>query len=161
MLDSALKVNRFLLGYLRMLLADVPDERLAEQPVPGVNPPAWILGHLAFSADRGRWLLGLEPECPADWPSTFGPGSKPLGSRGDYPTLDVLLKAVEDGFEHLRDQVVSATADQLAQPNPHPRMNDALPMVQDGLDFLLTGHLGVHLGQLATWRRMIGMAPLF
>ena len=27
--------------------------------------------------------------------------------------------------------------------------------------FLLTGHLGVHLGQLSTWRRMIGMPRLF
>ena len=77
MLDSELKVNRFLMGYLRMLIADVPDERMAEQPVAGVNHPAWILGHLAYSADRGRWLLGLNRECPAEWTEMFGPGSKP------------------------------------------------------------------------------------
>jgi hypothetical protein len=33
--------------------------------------------------------------------------------------------------------------------------------VKDVLAFLLTGHPGVHLGQLSSWRRMIGLPPLF
>lgn len=36
MLDSEIKVNQFLLLYCRMLVADIPDERMAEQPLPGV-----------------------------------------------------------------------------------------------------------------------------
>jgi hypothetical protein len=52
MLDSELKVNQFLMHYCRRLVADVADERMAEQPLLGVNHPASILGHLAFSADR-------------------------------------------------------------------------------------------------------------
>jgi hypothetical protein len=27
--------------------------------------------------------------------------------------------------------------------------------------FILTGHIGVHLGQLSSWRRMIGLPPTF
>jgi hypothetical protein len=27
--------------------------------------------------------------------------------------------------------------------------------------FVLTGHMGVHLGQLSCWRRMIGLPPMF
>ena len=52
MLESALRVNQFLVSYCRMLVGDIADERFTEQPLPGVNHPAWILGHLAFSADR-------------------------------------------------------------------------------------------------------------
>jgi len=85
MLESETKVNQFLLRYCRMLVGDVADERLAEQPLPGVNHPARVLGHLAFSADRARWLLGAEKELPAEWPARFGPGSKPTATRGDYP----------------------------------------------------------------------------
>lgn len=161
MLDSELKVNRFLMGYLRMLVADIPDERMAEQPAPGVNHPAWILGHLAFSTDRGRALLSLEPECPAEWTTLFGPGSKPTSTRGDYPAREELLQAVERGFERLRDQAASATPEQLGQPMTNPRMKEALPTVKEGLSFLLTGHPGIHLGQFTTWRRLIGLPPLF
>ena len=38
---------------------------------------------------------------------------------------------------------------------------DALPTLKDVVAFLLTAHLGVHLGQLSSWRRMIGLPPLF
>ena len=161
MLDSELNINRFLMKYVGMLVGDIPDERMAEQPVPGVNHPAWILGHLAWSTDRGRSLLGLEPECPAEWTTMFGFGSKPSASRGDYPSRDELIRAVEEGFERLRGQVASATPEQLGQPSANPRMKDLLPTVKDGLAFLLTGHLGVHLGQFSAWRRMIGLPPLF
>jgi hypothetical protein len=161
MLDSELKINRFLMGYSRMLIGDIPDERMAEQPLPGVNHPAWILGHLAWSTDRGRWLLGLEPEFPSEWTATFGFGSKPSTSRGDYPSRDELIAAVERGFERLREQSAAATAEILGQPSPNPRTREHLPTVKDALAFLLTGHLGTHLGQLSMWRRMIGLPPLF
>jgi hypothetical protein len=161
MLDSELKINRFMMGYCRMLVGDIPDERMAEQPLPGVNHPAWILGHLAYSTERGRSLLGLEPEFPAEWTTMFGFGSKPSPARADYPSRDELIQAVERGFERLRDQVASATPEQLGQPSTNPRMKEHLPTVKDGLAFLLTGHLGVHLGQFSTWRRMIGLPPLF
>ena len=34
MLDSELKVNQLLMQYWRMLVADIADERMAEQPLP-------------------------------------------------------------------------------------------------------------------------------
>jgi DinB superfamily len=161
MLETELNVNRFMIWYFRKLVDDVPDERMAEQPFPGVNHPAWIVGHLAWSTDRARWLLGLEPELPAEWTTMFGFGSKPSPTRGDYPARDELIQAVEQGFERLRDQVASATPEQLGQPSPNARTKEFLPTVKDGIVLLLTGHLGTHLGQLTTWRRMIGMPPLF
>jgi hypothetical protein len=161
MLDSEQKVNQLLMSYCQRLLADIPDERMTEQPLPGVNHPAWILGHLAFSADRACSLLGAAKQLTAEWVSLFGPGSKPSSSRSAYPSRDELLRAVEQGFERVRQQAATATPEQLAQPSTNPAMKEALPTVREGVTFLLTGHLGVHLGQLSSWRRMIGMPPLF
>jgi hypothetical protein len=127
----------------------------------GVNHPAWILGHLAWSTDRARALLGLEAEYPSEWATMFGFGSKPSATRGDYPSRAELLQAVERGFERLRDQAASATPEQLAQPSTNPRTKDLLPTVKDAIANLLTGHAGVHVGQLSMWRRMIGLPPLF
>jgi hypothetical protein len=161
MLQSELRVNQFLIGYLRKLVEGISDERMVEQPLPEVNHPAWILGHLAWSTDRARWVLELPPEFPAEWTTIFGFGTKPSASRGDYPSRDELVAAVERGFERLREQVTSATPEQLSRPSPHPQTKDQLPAVEDVLAVLLTGHLGVHLGQLSMWRRMIGLPPLF
>ena len=161
MLDSEIKVNQFLMRYCRMLVGDLADTRMAEQPLAGVNHPAWILGHLAYSADGARRLLGAEKELPAAWTLLFGSGSKPSTCRSDYPSKDELLQAVELGFERLRQAAVVAIPEQLSQPSTNARTKDALPTIKDGVAFLLTGHLGVHLGQLSTWRRMIGLPPLF
>lgn len=161
MLSTEIKVNSFMMKYCRMLVEDVADERMAEQPLPGVNHPAWILGHLAFSADRARSLIGAEKELPASWTPLFGPGSKLISTRSAYPSKDELLRTVEQSFERLRQQADVATPEQLGQPSTSPYTKDALPTVKDGVAFLLTGHLGVHLGQLSSWRRMIGLPPLF
>jgi hypothetical protein len=134
---------------------------MAGQPLPGVNPPAWILGHLAFSADRARGFLGAEKEMPEAWAPLFAPESAPCTNRADYPPKDELWRALEQGFESLRRQAETATSEQLSQPSTHPRVKDALPTTRDLVAFLLTGHLGIHLGQLSTWRRMIGLPRLF
>lgn len=66
MLDSAIQVNAFLMQYCRMLVGDIADERLAEQPCAGVNHPAWVLGHLAWTADGALSLLGAPKVLPAE-----------------------------------------------------------------------------------------------
>jgi hypothetical protein len=161
MLDNEVKINQFLIGYCGMLVADIADERMAEQPSPGVNHPAWILGHLAYSADYGVTLLGGEKTLPAEWTTLFGPGSKVSSSRSDYAPKEELARAVEQGFKRLLEYLAGATPDHWAKPTANPRMRVGLPTVKEGIAFLLTGHLGVHLGQLSMWRRLIGLAPMF
>jgi len=161
MYDTEIKVNQFLVGYCRMLLKDIPDERMAEQPLPGVNHPAWILGHLAISTDGAITRLGGQKLLPPEWMPLFGPGSKLSNVRSDYPATEELLRAVEQGFEKACQMAQTATIEQLATPTANPAMKAGLPTAREGVAFLLTGHLGVHLGQLSAWRRMIGLAPLF
>ncbi len=54
--------------------------------------------------------------------------------------------AVEQGFEKARQLAQAATSEQLAAPTVNPAMKAALPTARDGVAFLLTGHLGIHLG---------------
>lgn len=161
MLDSECTVNQFMVGYGRMLVGDLPDERMTEQPLPGVNHPAWILGHLAVTAESGAKMLGGEATLPEDWAAKFGPGSKTSASRSDYPSKEALLSAFEGAFERLRTAAKSATTERLSAPSPHPRTKAMLPTVGDLASFLLAGHFGIHLGQISMWRRMTGMPPLF
>ena len=163
MLDTEIKINLFMVGYCRMMLAEIADERMAEQPLPGVNHPAWILGHLAFSADLALWRLGGEKTLPASWVAQYGPGSQVSPNRSDYPSKDELLQLVETGFEKARELAQAATAEQLSAPSTatNPVMKAALPLTGDAIAFLLTAHLAMHLGQLSTWRRMIGLPALF
>ncbi len=161
MLETEIKVNQFLVGYCRMLAQDIADEQMAAQPLPGVNHPAWILGHLAISADLAISRLGGEKKLPREWLPLFGPGSTLSGNRTDYPAKGELLRAVEQGFEKARELAQTATSEQLAAPTANPMLKTGLPTAREGVAFLLTGHLGVHLGQFSAWRRMLGLPHLF
>jgi hypothetical protein len=160
MLDSAIQVNKFLLQYGRSLVGDIADERLAEQPTAGVNHPAWILGHLAWAADGALTLLGARKLLPEEWKILFGSGSKLSGSRAAYPSKEELLRALEEGYLQARQKAASASPEQLARPSTSPRAKETLPTFKEMVTFLLTGHMGVHLGQLSSWRRMTGLPPM-
>jgi hypothetical protein len=161
MLDTAVQVNRFLLGYSRMLLGDIADERMAEQPIAGVNHPAWILGHLAWAADGTLARLGGQKALPDEWTTLFGSSSKPSTLRNSYPAKEALQRAVDQSYEQFRQKAATATPEQLSQPTTNPRAKQVLPTAKEMIAFLLTGHVGIHLGQLSSWRRMIGLPPMF
>jgi hypothetical protein len=161
MQDSAIQVNVFLMQYLSRLVGDIADKRMAEQPVAGVNHPAWILGHLAWAADGTLAKLGGQKILPAEWTTPFEAGSKPTASGGDYPPKDDLLRAAEHSYRDLRQKFADAGPDVLSRPTTNPRAKVTLPTLKEMVAFLLCGHLGVHLGQLSSWRRMIGLPPLF
>ena len=161
MLQAAIHVNQFLVGFGQSLLDEIPDERMTEQPLPGVNHPAWILGHLALTADGVGATFGGQKTLPAEWSTLVGQGSKPSSVRRDYPSKSELLRAFAECHHRLREQVAGAGPELLSQPPAHPRARAAFPTLMELATFILTGHCGVHLGQLSAWRRMIGLPPTF
>ena len=161
MIESSLKINRFLLGYCRMLVGDIADEQMTQQPLAGVNHPAWILGHLAYSADGAAALLGGQKSLSREWLVKFGRGSRLSSVRADYPGKEELVATLERTFEHARHLAAAATPKQLAAQHGNAAFAEALPQVADLCSFLLTGHFSLHLGQLSSWRRMIGLPALF
>jgi hypothetical protein len=160
-LDSAIQVNLFLMQHCRILVEDIGEERMTEQAHAGVNHPAWIPGHLAWAADGALAMLGAPTVLPADWKTLFASGTKPSPARATYPSKDELLRAVEEGYLQARQKATTVVPEQLARPTTHPRAKETLPTCKEMVTFLLTGHMGVHLGQLSSWRRMIGLAPMF
>jgi uncharacterized damage-inducible protein DinB len=45
-------------------------------------------------------------------------------------------------------------------PQPGPFLQKELPTLGDILGHLMTTHPSLHLGQLSTWRRVIGLPPV-
>ncbi len=97
MLDNERLIASFLVGFARQLAGAIPEEQMRIRK--GAHCPAWILGHLATSADGMCTLLGAERACPEDWSRAFG-----QGSSGDPETLpavgrEALLTALAENTE--------------------------------------------------------------
>ncbi|MCC5830374.1 MAG: DinB family protein [Phycisphaeraceae bacterium] len=158
MLEYVLHTTGLNVGLAAMLTADIPDERMAEQPVPGTNHPAWILGHLAVTADYGMSQLGsAERTCPQAWEELFGIKSTPVADVARYPDKAQLLEKLNLAVERFKQAVAGQTPEAMASPLPDEHFREVCPKVGDLACMALTMHFAYHLGQLSAWRRMAGL----
>ncbi|WP_422929251.1 DinB family protein [Singulisphaera sp. PoT] len=157
MLERECTLYAFTLRYCRLLIDDVPDVELADQPIEGVTHPAWILGHLTVASSFAVTLLGGTHGYPPSWHQLFWPSSSVLADRRIYPSKVELLAAVEAGYHRTVEAARRATPDLLSRPQPGPFYLEDFPTVGDLVAHLMTTHPSLHLGQLASWRRMKGL----
>lgn len=146
--------------YAHQILSDIEDSQMADRPL-GLNPPAWLLLHLATAADYAAKMLGGQAVCPADW-NERADTKKPVSSnRQDYPSKAELLQNFEKAHHNACQWLNQASPQRLEEPHQLGFFEKELPTVADMAGFLLVSHMGIHLGQLSAWRRASGKAPLF
>ncbi|TWT42950.1 DinB family protein [Botrimarina hoheduenensis] len=157
-----LTLYRFTLAMAESLMIDISEEEMAHQPAPGVNPPAWIIGHLAVVNEMALALMGHEKRLPAAWTIEFGPGSQPLPQQMEaYPPRAELLTALRETHAAVCLAVQDKDLGAMSAANPITPLAKSLPTQGDLLAHILTTHPASHLGHLSNWRRQRGRAPLF
>jgi hypothetical protein len=162
MFTQEVTLFRFVHGYLQKLIADMDDRNLTNAAPGAVNPPAYVIGHLAIANDFALQLLGQPNVCPESWHEAFGPGSSPDRMKIGYPPKQELLEKVRLGHERVCAAAMAASADAMSKPQPLPFLKDTPIMtVGDLVAHLMTTHFAVHVGQLSLMRRQQGRPPLF
>ena len=141
------------------IVDDLGDEQMAAQPSGLVNHPAWTLGHLGATSNSLAGMLGLPSTFPEAWRDSFRMGGIPSGNVADYPAKAELVAQLRAQHERVAQAVATAGAEQLGQPTPNPRLRERFPTVGDFMVTLMTDHEANHLGQLAAWRRAMGLEP--
>jgi len=158
MFEHERKLFGLMLRYTRKLTSDLTDEQFSQLPVPTMNPPVWIMGHLATVNDFGLQIAGREFQCPKAWHADFGPNSQPLQYQsGVAPTKAELMTAFERGHADLDAVVSSVPADVLAERQPLDFLRPHVETLGELLSHLMTTHIAIHLGQLSAWRRTMGL----
>jgi len=155
MVEEILNSYRLLIADARRMVSDIPDSQMSAQPL-GLNPPAWILGHLVYSAQQIGGELGLAPWLPQPWIHAFRTGSRPA-EQSTYPPKSELLAALDDAFERISRQVRTIAEAGLLQPLPDERWRTSFPTLAHAIVHILAAHTSLHLGQLSAWRRASGL----
>lgn len=142
------------------LVADLTDQQMVAQPHGVINHPAWTLGHLGATSDALAGALGLPSTFPDAWREACRVGSIPSGDAADFPGKAELLEQLRAQHERVAKAVTAADAERLRQPAP-PRVRERFPTVGDFTAALMTMHEGHHLGQVAAWRRAMGLGSAY
>jgi uncharacterized damage-inducible protein DinB len=148
------------IDYLRRLVTDIPDEKLAEQPNGVVNNPLWTIGHLVYSAQMIGTEIGLPAWLPNDWATRYGKGSAPTAERSAYPDKEALLSQLTDAQQRLKEQLQKLGEESMRQPLPDERFRSMIPTLGHAVTHILATHTGAHIGQVLVWRRVMGFPPL-
>lgn len=151
-MKNASIICSYLVKYAKPSLSDLTDEHLTLAPSPGDKTAGWILGHLCITGDFARRKSGRPPMTPKDWGPRFGPGTQPSTRRADYPAMRELVSAFESIYTDLADAAPGFGAELLAGPNPFPAASQRFATMGEFTQWIMTGHLGYHLGQLSGWR---------
>lgn len=147
-------------GFAEKLLTDIPADKFAYCAVKGASHPAFIIGHLCLYPNRiftliGRTDLVVER---AGWPELFQAGAPCLDDATKYPSKTELVKAFNDGWNKVLEVLPTVSDSVLARDNPiEGRFREIFPKVGTAVMFLCTSHMMMHLGQISTWRRAIGL----
>ena len=155
-------------GYAELLARGIEGSIAARKPVNqtgalvDTNHPVFVFGHLGLYPARVVSLLGgdsssLRP--PEGWEGLFKAGVACVDDRegAKYPAWN----AVTEHFFRATEaalQVVRATPDNgVCIPHPDEKARQRFPTIAHMLNFYLTGHVMMHLGQVSAWRRCFGL----
>jgi len=162
MFEPLIPLNAFNRDYLKRLLFGIPDHELDSTFGEGAHSARWILVHLAIAVDYGFMQLNLPTVAPKIWHQAYGPGSEPASSKDIRPEKDELVRFIDQNYEKLSLAALAGSATQLAIAHTVPLLADTpIKTRGDLLAHILATHFASHVGQLSSWRRLLGMPPLF
>lgn len=155
-----LTLFRAVVGLVRKAVADIPQDQMAAQPAPGINPPVWILGHIVTTLAVVPKVLANVSIVPKEYLVWFGPNSKLESLPAELPSKDKLLNFLSAVQESILVEIPKLTDEDLAKPNALKFMTQELPTQRDILENLLMTHTMLHYGQLTVWRRLASLPPI-
>lgn len=162
-IEHIIRQYDFNLKYAKALVQDISDEQMTTVPSKGLdNHPAFTLGHLISGSAMLAEDLSGEFEMPDNWVELFsrkGPGDprKPDLDTSKYPPKQLLLKELNNQHNKVKQLLVQMNPDDLTG-NLSWRFSNHMPTLMDLVFFMCINHEAMHLGQLAAWRRAMGLA---
>lgn len=159
MFEYVLHTYAMNLGLAKRLVRDLSDEQMCQQPHGLVNHPAWSLGHLAVTGEYLGKLLGVPSDLPEGWQDIFKTGGTPSSDKSGFPGKDEMLRVIAQQHARIAEWVSNADPATFSQPHPNEKTRAHFPTIGDVTVFLLTAHEMDHLGQIAAWRRAMGLGP--
>lgn len=162
MIEEVIRQCRFNYAYSCQLVEDLSEEQMTIKPSAGLdNHPAFTLGHLVTGYANLYNNLTGEFILPEGWKEIFlrtGPGDPALPNpdAAAYPSKADLLAELKKQMDRVTSYIATLPEEKLNAPFEW-RFSAYLPTYRDRIVFLCINHAAMHLGQLAAWRRALGL----
>ncbi len=156
-------------GYCEKLAKGITADMAARKPRWGwdgheidCNHASFIFGHLAIYPSRIFTLAGKDAKAVA-----IDPKIEVLCKAGAtcvddphasiYPHIEKLVSLFFNGYDKCVEVAAKMDDKLLASPHPDPAVRERFPTIGAATNFLINNHVMMHMGQLSTWRRAMGL----
>jgi hypothetical protein len=166
MIATAGKISR---GYAERLLVGVTPATFARKPsvngkIVDSNHPAWVFGHLAIYPAKVAGMVGIDPAAfvaPAGFEELFKDGTE---SKDDpQGTIFPAMESITTAFFRTHDGLFQALGEiddaKLLVETPDEKARQRFPVIGGRVLFMCNNHIMMHMGQISTWRRCMGLSP--
>ncbi len=155
---------RLTIDYGDELTTDIPDAIFAHIPHPGMNHPAFCIGHLSLYPNELLRMVGKENRIvdKTGFLAVFRAGTQCVEQDGRYPPKHEIVHYYLERHQVLCDAIRDVGDDllPLMQRSPQLPFKRWFPTVGATLIYYLNNHHMQHLGQISAWRRVVGLDPL-
>lgn len=155
--------------YAERLLKDITPETFPRFASPGgqvvqSNHPAFVYGHLSLYASNIMNQLGEDNSAVKPSKTYVELFSKDAQCVDDpegniYPPMDEVTEFCLSGYRVASAALKAAGDEVFRVENPNEGMRAKFPTKGAMLGFYVGGHFMLHMGQLSTWRRAMGLGP--
>lgn len=155
---------RLTIDYGDELTTDIPDAIFAHIPHPGMNHPAFCIGHLSLYPNELLRMVGRKiASSTRPVFSQCSERARNASSKTDAtPPKHEIVHYYLERHQVLCDAIRDVGDDllPLMQRSPQLPFKRWFPTVGSTLVYYLNNHHMQHLGQISAWRRVVGLDPL-
>jgi hypothetical protein len=153
--------GKIMFGLVEKQIEGFSADELVKQPGGVKNHAIWNMGHIALTMDGVLGLLGHQKTLDEKWKTLFGGGSQPVADASAYPSAAELKEKMITLHAKASEAFLNAPSELLRSQNPNERFRAMAPTLGGMVVFLMSAHLGEHVGQISAWRRAMGKDPIF
>lgn len=158
MKTTTVELCRFQIQYLKKLVHNIPENQLYEKQLEGYNSAGWILGHICIEADDVFAQLDIDhPKVSPQWTNWFRNSSGKITSLENLPTKSELIQVLDIRYNLLCEAYLNLSEERLKGPHPSIFMKEIVSSFDAWYAHHLTTHIAVHCGNLAVWKKIIGI----
>jgi len=166
--DAIVNSAKRMRGYAEKAVVGITDEIAAHKPEWGrgngridCNHAAFVFGHLALYPLRLMDVIGIKHtiKLPNAYEGLFKAGAPCHHDEHGtiYPRLSAIMPLFYAGHDALFAAAAKLSDADLAKPITDEKMKAHFPNVGEALTFMLCSHTAIHIGQVSTWRRAMGL----
>ncbi len=157
MTKTTSELYQFQFNYLLQLIENIPNERLYEKQLEGINSAGWVLGHLTVEVEDVFEYFNIEYPLDDHWRSLFRNTTGKIESLDNLPSKEELIEVLKFRYKLLHEFYLSLSEEQLNGPHPSTFLASKLSTLNAYMTHNLATHIAIHCGNLTTWKKVVGI----